>query len=183
MYAPIDRFSLIRSGPPGILDFSSLAAILSFTYSEPCYLTVIYVIIFFVFVTKYVIYSIQKPFGPIYRHSGSYSFAAPILRTRECPTMFSHAQTSPSHKSKNPRWHDEDSSGITLTPCNQSKLQFLNTLAAPARQSRKPPSSSDRDKHEVPTLQRTLIKPSVQPERKTDNEYKNEADDDFRPSF
>ncbi len=34
MYASIDRFSLIPSGSPGILDFSSLAAILSFTYSD-----------------------------------------------------------------------------------------------------------------------------------------------------
>ncbi len=33
LYASIDRFSLIPSGPPGILDFPSLAAILSFTYS------------------------------------------------------------------------------------------------------------------------------------------------------
>ena len=29
----MDRFSLIPSGPPGILNFPSLAAILSFTYS------------------------------------------------------------------------------------------------------------------------------------------------------
>ncbi len=34
MYASIDRFSLTPSGPPGILDFPSLAAILSFTYSD-----------------------------------------------------------------------------------------------------------------------------------------------------
>ncbi len=34
MYASIDRFSLILSGPPGILDFPSLAAILFFTYSD-----------------------------------------------------------------------------------------------------------------------------------------------------
>ncbi len=57
--ASIDRFSLIPSGPLGILDFFSLAAILSFTYSEPCYLTLIYVITLFVFVTIYVTYSIQ----------------------------------------------------------------------------------------------------------------------------
>ncbi len=36
MYASIDRFSLIPSGPPGISDFPSLAAILSFTYSDIC---------------------------------------------------------------------------------------------------------------------------------------------------
>ncbi len=59
LYASIDRFSLIPSGPPGILDFPSLAAILSFTYSEPCYLTVIYVITLFVFVTTYVTYFTQ----------------------------------------------------------------------------------------------------------------------------
>ncbi len=34
MYTSVDRFSLIPSGPPGILDFSSLAAIPSFTYSD-----------------------------------------------------------------------------------------------------------------------------------------------------
>ncbi len=59
MYASIDRFSAIPLGPLGILDFSSLAEILSFTYSEPCYLTVTYVITLFVFVTIYVTYSIQ----------------------------------------------------------------------------------------------------------------------------
>ncbi len=57
MYASIDRFSFVPSGPPSILDFSSLAAILSFAYSEPCYLTVIYVITLFVFVIPYVTYS------------------------------------------------------------------------------------------------------------------------------
>ena len=59
LYASIDRFSLIPLGPPDILDFSSLAAILSFTYSEPCYLTVTYVITLFVFVIIYVTYSTQ----------------------------------------------------------------------------------------------------------------------------
>ncbi len=59
MYASIDRFSLIPSGPPGILDFSSLAAILSFAYIEPCYLTVIYVITLIVFEITYVKYSTQ----------------------------------------------------------------------------------------------------------------------------
>ncbi len=59
MYASIDRFSLIPSGPPGILDFFSLAAILSLIYSEPCHLTVTYVITLFVFVTKYVTYLTQ----------------------------------------------------------------------------------------------------------------------------
>ncbi len=34
LYASIDRFSLIPSGPLGILDFPSLAAILSFAYSD-----------------------------------------------------------------------------------------------------------------------------------------------------
>ncbi len=77
MYASIDRFSLIPSGPPGILDFPSLAAILSFTYSEPCYLTLIYVITLFVFVTTYVTYSTQ-PLRPIYAHSGSYSVGRPM---------------------------------------------------------------------------------------------------------
>ncbi len=58
----------------------------------------------------------------------------------------------------------------------------MNTLAAPARQSREPPSSSHRDELQELTLQKTLMKPPVQPERKTDDEYENEADDDFRPS-
>ncbi len=71
---------------------------------------------------------------------------------------------------------------MTLTPRNQSKPQPLSTLAAPARQSRELLSSSDRDELQEPTLQRTLIKPSVQPKRETDNEYENEVDDDFRPS-
>ncbi len=96
--------------------------------------------------------------------------------------MFSHTQTSRSHKSKNPRGHDEDSGGVTITPRNPSKPQSLNTLAAPARQSREPLSSSDCDELPEPTLQRTSMKPFVQPERETDDEYENEADDDFRPS-
>ncbi len=71
---------------------------------------------------------------------------------------------------------------MTLTPRNPSKPQFLNILAARARENRKPPSSSDRDELQEPTLQRTLTKPSVQPERETYDEYENEADDDFRSS-
>ncbi len=59
MYSSTDRFSLIPSGPPGILDFPSLAAIISFAYSEPCYLTVIYMITLSVFVITYVTYSTQ----------------------------------------------------------------------------------------------------------------------------
>ncbi len=97
--------------------------------------------------------------------------------------MSSHAQTSRSHKSKNPRGHDEDSGGMTLTPRNSSKPLSLKTLSAPARQSREPPSSSDRDELQEPTLQRTPMKLFVQPERETDDENENEADDDFRPSF
>ncbi len=96
--------------------------------------------------------------------------------------MVSHAPTSRSHKSKNPRGHDEDSGGVTLTPRNPSKPQSLNTLAAPARQSREPLSSGDRNKLQEPTLQRTPMKPSVQPERETDDEYENEADDDYPSS-
>ncbi len=96
--------------------------------------------------------------------------------------MSSHAQTSCSHKSKNLRGHDEDSGGVTLTSRNPSKPQSSKTLSAPARQSRKPPSSSDRDELQEPTLQKTPIKLSVQPERENDEEYKNGADDDFRLS-
>ena len=43
----------------GILDFLSLATILSFAYSEPCYLKVSYVITLFVFVTTYDTHSTQ----------------------------------------------------------------------------------------------------------------------------
>ncbi len=96
--------------------------------------------------------------------------------------MFSHTQTSRSHKSKNPKGHDEDSGGVTLTPCNPSKPLSLKTLSAPARQSREPPSLSDRDELQEPTLQRIPMKLSVQPMRVTDDEYENEADDDFHPS-
>ena len=72
---------------------------------------------------------------------------------------------------------------MTLTTRNPSKPQFLKTLSAPARQSRKPPLSGDCDEIQEPTLKRTPMKLSVQPERETDNEYDNEADDDFCPSF
>ena len=95
--------------------------------------------------------------------------------------MFSHAQTSRSHKSKNPRGHDEDSGGVTLTPRNPSKPLSLKTLSAPARQSREPPSSSDCDELQEPTLQKTPMKLFAQPERETNSEYENEADDDFCP--
>ncbi len=66
--------------------------------------------------------------------------------------MFSHVQTSRSHESKNPRGHDEDSGGLTLTPCNPSKPMSLKTLSASAMQSRKPPSSSDRNELQEPSL-------------------------------
>ncbi len=79
--------------------------------------------------------------------------------------MSSHAKTSCFHKLKNSRGHDKDSGGVTLTPRNPSKPQFSKTLSAPARQSRKQPSSSDRDELQEPTLQRTTMKLSVQPER------------------
>ncbi len=94
--------------------------------------------------------------------------------------MSSHAQTSRSHKSKNPRGHDENLGGVTLTTRNLSKPQPLKTLFALAGQSRKPPSLSDRNKLQEHTLQRTPMKLSVQPETKTDDKYENEADDDFR---
>ena len=96
--------------------------------------------------------------------------------------MSSHLQTSCSHKSKNPRGHDEDSGGVILTSRNPSKPQSSKTLSAPARQSLKPPSSSDRDGLQEPTLQKNPMKHSAQPEREPDDEYKNEADDDFRLS-
>ncbi len=96
--------------------------------------------------------------------------------------MASHAQTSRSYKSKNPKRHDEDSGGVSLTSHNPSKPQSLKTLYAPAGQSREPPLSSDRDKLQEPTLQRTPMKLSVQTERETDDKYENEADDNFRPS-
>ncbi len=73
LYASIDRFSLIPSGPPGILDFFSLAAILSFTYSEPRYLTVIYVITYS-YLWLHTLHTLLKPFRPIYSHSGPYNF-------------------------------------------------------------------------------------------------------------
>ncbi len=96
--------------------------------------------------------------------------------------MSSHVQISRSHKSKNPRKKDEDSGGVTLTPHNPSKPQFLKTLFALAKQSQNPPSSIDRDELQEPTPQKNPMKLSVQPESKTDNEYENEADDDFRHS-
>ena len=94
--------------------------------------------------------------------------------------MSFHAQTSHSHMSKNARGHDEDSGKVTLIPCNPLKLQSLKTLSAPARQNCKPTSSSDHDELQESTLQKTPMKLSVQPERETDDEYENEADDDFR---
>ncbi len=96
--------------------------------------------------------------------------------------MSSHAQTSRSHKSKNSRGYDEDSGGVTLIPCNPSKPQSSKTLSAPARQNREPPSSSDCNKLQELTLQRTPMNLSVNPKRGTDDEYQNEVNDDFRPS-
>ena len=96
--------------------------------------------------------------------------------------MSSHARTNRFYKSKNPRGHDEDSGGVNLTLRYPSNPQSSNTISAPARQSREPSLSSDRDELQEPTLQRTPMKLSVQPERETDDEYENEVDDDFRPS-
>ena len=59
IYFPIDRFSLISTGPLNILDFFSLEAVLSFTFGEPCYLILEFVITLFVFVITYVIHSSQ----------------------------------------------------------------------------------------------------------------------------
>ena len=96
--------------------------------------------------------------------------------------MSSHARISCSHKSKNLRGNDEDSGGVNLTLNNPSKPQSLKTLSAPARQSRERLSSSNRNKLQELTIQRTPIKLSAQPERETDDECENEADDDFCPS-
>ncbi len=131
----------------------------------------------------YTLHTPLKPLRPIYPHSDSYSFAASILRTKKCPTMSSHAWSGHSYKSKKLRGHDEDSGGVNLTPHNPSKPQSSKTLSAPARQSRKPPSSIDCDKFQELTLQRTSMKLSVQPERIMDNEYENEADDNFHHSL
>ncbi len=96
--------------------------------------------------------------------------------------MSSHARSSYSHKSKNPRGHDGDSGGVNLTPCNLLKPQSSRTLSVLARQSRKPSLSSDCNELQKPTLQRTLMKFSVQPEKKTDDKYENDVDDDLRSS-
>ncbi len=68
-----------------------------------------------------MLHTLLKLFKPIYLYSGSYSFAAPILQMGECLSMSSHARTSCSHKSKNPRENNEDSVGVNLTPRNSSK--------------------------------------------------------------
>ncbi len=69
---------------------------------------------------------------------------------------------------------------MNLIPRNPLKLQSSKSIFAPARQNCKPPSSSDCGELQESTLQRTLMKLSVQPERETDKEYENEAYDDFR---
>ena len=71
---------------------------------------------------------------------------------------------------------------MTLTPLNRSKLQSLKTLSARARQSRKPPSSSNRDELQGHTLRKTPRKLSVQTDKETDDKYENEVDNDFCPS-
>ncbi len=93
--------------------------------------------------------------------------------------MSSHARTSSSHKSKNSKGHDEDSSGANLTPCNPSKPQSSKTLSAPAKQSHEAPSSGDRNELQEPALQRTSMKLSVQLKRETDDKYENEVDEGF----
>ena len=125
------------------------------------------------------LHTLPKLFRFIYLHIRFYSFAAPILQTRGCQTMFSYSWTSRSHMLKNFRGHNEDSGGVNLTPRNPWKSQFSKTLSALATQSRTPPPSSDCDELQEPTPQRTIMKLSVKPKRKTDGEYKNEADDDF----
>ncbi len=111
----------------------------------------------YLYLWLHTLHTLLKLFRSIYTHSGSYSFAAPIFRTRMCPTMYSHAQTSRFHKLKNPRKHDKDSGGVTLTPHNPLKPQSSKTLSITARQSRKPPSSGDCDELEEPTLEKTLM--------------------------
>ncbi len=96
--------------------------------------------------------------------------------------MFSHTRTNRFYKSKNLTGHDEHSSGVNLTLCYPSNSLSLNTISAPARQSRELSPSNDRDELQKPTLQRTLMKLSVRPEKEKDNEYEKEADDDFHPS-
>ena len=68
---------------------------------------------------------------------------------------------------------------MNLIPRNPSKPQSSKTLFAPARQNRKPPLSSDHDELQEPTLQRTPMKLSVHPEKESNDEYENEADDEF----
>ena len=97
--------------------------------------------------------------------------------------MSSNTQTSRSHESKNPRGHDEDSGEVIFTPRNPSKPQSSKKLSASARPSCESPSSSDRDELQEPTLQTTPMKFSVEPRRETENEYENEAYDDFRLSL
>ena len=130
----------------------------------------------------YTLHTPVKPFRPIHPYSGSYGVAAPILQTRECRTMSSHAWTNRFYKSKNPRRHDEYSGGVNLTLYNPSNPHSLKTISASSRQSREPSLSSDRDELQEFSLQRTHMKLSVQPEKETDDEYENDADDDIRPS-
>ena len=96
--------------------------------------------------------------------------------------MSSHARTNRFYKSINLRGYDKDSGGVSLTLCNPSNPQCLKTFSARARQSRETSPSSDRDELQEHTLHRTPMKLSVQPVKETDDEYENEADNDFRPS-
>ncbi len=88
----------------------------------------------------------------------------------------------PFYKLKNPSGYNEDLSRVNLTLRNSSNPQSSKTISAPARQSCESSASSDRDKPQEPTLQRTSMKLSVQPKKGTDVEYQNETRDDFRPS-
>lgn len=67
----MDSFFFIPTDPYSNSDFSSLVVILSFTYSKPCYLTMIYAIILFLFMTKYVTYPSLLP-RPLYLYWSFY---------------------------------------------------------------------------------------------------------------
>lgn len=59
MYTHMNRYFFIPTNPIRILDFFSLLAILYFSYGWFFYIIVKYLIMLFVFVTKYVLYFTQ----------------------------------------------------------------------------------------------------------------------------
>ncbi len=179
MSALLNRYFFKPTPPPSILEFFSLAKILFFIYSEPCYHSTRYVINLLVFVTKKVIYSFSTS-RLLHLHRSFYSFTPLILWTKSYLAISSHGQINHAYKSRKNHDHYKNLGGVIFTHCNLSITESLTNVIVFVSQSHKKLLFSELNELKVPSVRHAAKRMLIHPKRELDDEQKIENDDNFR---